>query len=186
MIATPAFAQASGTGGFGSTFSSLIPLLLIFLIMYFIIIRPQQKKAKEHNLMVNALKRGDQVLKQNEEAESSSNSTSVVYNFVAGIFTFIFRWTIPAPPEEDSADTECNVATVIGTLMTFFYLSALSYGAYYDVVYLCNQTPYLSQEAAGAVLLAAGAQIPDLLAAVSLTKAGMPYSAISSTISRER
>ena len=64
MIATPAFAQASGTGGFGSTFSSLIPLLLIFLIMYFIIIRPQQKKAKEHNLMVNALKRGDQVLTQ--------------------------------------------------------------------------------------------------------------------------
>ena len=130
-------------------------------------------------------KEGDQVLKQNEEAESSSNITSVVYNFVAGIFTFIFRWTIPAPPEEDSADTECNVATVIGTLMTFFYLSALSYGAYYDVVYLCNQTPYLSQEAAGAVLLAAGAQIPDLLAAVSLTKAGMPYSAISSTISSQ-
>ena len=64
MIATPAFAQASGTGGFGSTFGSLIPLLLIFLIMYFIIIRPQQKKAKEHNLMVNSLKRGDQVLTQ--------------------------------------------------------------------------------------------------------------------------
>jgi preprotein translocase subunit YajC len=64
MIATPAFAQASGSGGFGSTFGSLIPLLLIFLIMYFIIIRPQQKKAKEHNLMVNALKRGDQVLTQ--------------------------------------------------------------------------------------------------------------------------
>ena len=64
MIATPAFAQASGSGGFGSTFGSLIPLLLIFLIMYFIIIRPQQKKAKEHNLMVNALKRGDEVLTQ--------------------------------------------------------------------------------------------------------------------------
>ena len=58
MFVTPAFAQATGSGGFGSTIGSLVPLLLIFLIMYFIIIRPQQKKAKEHNLMVNALKRG--------------------------------------------------------------------------------------------------------------------------------
>ena len=64
MFVTPAFAQAAGSGGFGSTIGSLVPLLLIFLIMYFIIIRPQQKKAKEHNLMVNALKRGDQILTQ--------------------------------------------------------------------------------------------------------------------------
>ena len=64
MFATPAFAQATGSGGFGSTLGSLVPLLLIFIIMYFIIIRPQQKKAKEHNLMVNALKRGDQILTQ--------------------------------------------------------------------------------------------------------------------------
>ena len=64
MVTSPAFAQATGSGGFGSTFASLVPLLLIFLIMYFIIIRPQQKKAKEHNLMVSALKRGDQVLTQ--------------------------------------------------------------------------------------------------------------------------
>ena len=64
MFFTPAYAQAAGSGGFGSTFGSLIPLLLIFAIMYFIIIRPQQKKAKEHNQMVAALKRGDQVLTQ--------------------------------------------------------------------------------------------------------------------------
>ena len=64
MFFTPAYAQAASSGGFGSTFGSLIPLLLIFAIMYFIIIRPQQKKAKEHNQMVAALKRGDQVLTQ--------------------------------------------------------------------------------------------------------------------------
>ena len=64
MFLTPAYAQASGSGGFGSTFGSLIPLLLIFAIMYFIIIRPQQKKAKEHKQMVIALKRGDQILTQ--------------------------------------------------------------------------------------------------------------------------
>ena len=62
MFFTPAYAQAAGSGGFGSTFGSLIPLLLIFVIMYFIIIRPQQKKAKEHNQMVTALKRGYHVL----------------------------------------------------------------------------------------------------------------------------
>ncbi len=64
MFFTPAYAQATGSGGFGSTFGSLIPLVLIFAIMYFIIIRPQQRKAKEHNQMVTALKRGDQVLTQ--------------------------------------------------------------------------------------------------------------------------
>ena len=64
MFFTPAYAQASGSGGFGSTFGSLIPLLMIFAIMYFIIIRPQQKKAKEHKQMVIALKRGDQILTQ--------------------------------------------------------------------------------------------------------------------------
>ena len=64
MFFTPAYAQAAGSGGFGSTFGSLIPLLLIFAIMYFIIIRPQQKKAKEHKQRVTELKRGDQVLTQ--------------------------------------------------------------------------------------------------------------------------
>jgi len=61
MFATPAFAQsAGGAGGFGS----LIPLVLIFAIMYFLLIRPQQKKVKEHQKMVEALRRGDQVVTQ--------------------------------------------------------------------------------------------------------------------------
>ena len=43
---------------------SLIPLILIFGIMYFLLIRPQQKKLKEHQMMVAALRRGDQVITQ--------------------------------------------------------------------------------------------------------------------------
>ena len=39
-----------------------IPLILIFIIFYFFLIRPQQKKVKEHKLMVNSLKRGDKVI----------------------------------------------------------------------------------------------------------------------------
>lgn len=64
MFATPAFAQATGAAGAGSAFASFIPLILIFAIMYFLLIRPQQKKMKEHKAMVEALRRGDQVLTQ--------------------------------------------------------------------------------------------------------------------------
>jgi len=46
----------------GSGFAQFIPLILIFVIFYFFLIRPQQKKIKEHKLMVTALKRGDEVV----------------------------------------------------------------------------------------------------------------------------
>ncbi len=46
----------------GSGFAQFIPLILIFVIFYFFLIRPQQKKVKEHKLMVAALKRGDEVV----------------------------------------------------------------------------------------------------------------------------
>ena len=63
MFATPAFAQAAG-GGAAGAFGSFIPLILIFAIMYFLLIRPQQKKMKEHQAMVEAVRRGDQVITQ--------------------------------------------------------------------------------------------------------------------------
>ncbi|MEY4982270.1 MAG: preprotein translocase subunit YajC [Pseudomonadota bacterium] len=62
MFATPAFAQAAGGASAGSAFASFVPLILIFAIMYFLLIRPQQKKMKEHKAMVEALRRGDQVM----------------------------------------------------------------------------------------------------------------------------
>ena len=46
----------------GSGFAQFIPLILIFVIFYFFLIRPQQKKIKEHKLMVASLKRGDEVV----------------------------------------------------------------------------------------------------------------------------
>jgi preprotein translocase subunit YajC len=64
MFATPAFAQAAGGAGAAGAFASFVPLILIFAIMYFLLIRPQQKKLKEHKAMVEALRRGDQVLTQ--------------------------------------------------------------------------------------------------------------------------
>ncbi len=62
MFATPAYAQAAG--GAGGAFASFIPLILIFGIMYLLLIRPQQKKMKEHKAMIEALRRGDQIVTQ--------------------------------------------------------------------------------------------------------------------------
>ena len=46
----------------GSGFAQFVPLILIFVIFYFFLIRPQQKKVKEHKIMVASLKRGDNVI----------------------------------------------------------------------------------------------------------------------------
>ena len=63
MFVTPAYAQAAGgAGDSGSFVTSLLPLVLIFVIFYFLLIRPQQKRAKEHKLTVSNLRRGDQVV----------------------------------------------------------------------------------------------------------------------------
>jgi len=65
MLISPAFAQAAGGAAQPSLLTSgLIPMILIFVIMYFLLIRPQQKKMKEHRAMVEALRRGDQVITQ--------------------------------------------------------------------------------------------------------------------------
>lgn len=64
MFVTPAFAQTAGGAGAASALAQFLPLILIFGIMYFLLIRPQQKKLKDHRAMVEALRRGDQVLTQ--------------------------------------------------------------------------------------------------------------------------
>jgi preprotein translocase subunit YajC len=64
FFVTPAYAQAAATGGAASAITSFVPLILIFGIMYFLLIRPQQKKLKDQKAMVEALRRGDQVLTQ--------------------------------------------------------------------------------------------------------------------------
>lgn len=60
-VITPAYAQVPGAGG-GDIFLQLVPFILIFVIMWFLIIRPQQKRVKAHQEMVKALRRGDQVV----------------------------------------------------------------------------------------------------------------------------
>ena len=62
MFVTPAYAQAAGAAGAGSLIGSMLPLVLIFGIMYFLLIRPQQKKMRNLKAMIDAVRRGDQVL----------------------------------------------------------------------------------------------------------------------------
>jgi len=59
MLISPAFAQSAGGPDFGL---QIVPLVLVFAIFYFLLIRPQQKRAKEHKSMLAGIKRGDRVV----------------------------------------------------------------------------------------------------------------------------
>ena len=61
MFVSPAYAQAAAGGG-GSGFEAFLPLILIFGVFYVLLIRPQQKKMKEHKATLSAIRRGDKVV----------------------------------------------------------------------------------------------------------------------------
>jgi preprotein translocase subunit YajC len=61
ILISPAFAQAAG-GGAEAGIMSFLPLILIFAVFYFMAIRPQMKRQKEHKSMVEALQKGDEVI----------------------------------------------------------------------------------------------------------------------------
>lgn len=63
MFITSAYAQAaSGAAQGAGIMSSLLPIALIIPVFYFLLIRPQQKKAKEHKALISAIKRGDRIV----------------------------------------------------------------------------------------------------------------------------
>jgi preprotein translocase subunit YajC len=66
MFISSAFAQtapaAAAGGDLQSTLMSMLPLLLMFAVLYFVMIRPQMKKQKEHRAMIDALAKGDEVV----------------------------------------------------------------------------------------------------------------------------
>ncbi|MFT5067813.1 MAG: preprotein translocase subunit YajC [Reinekea sp.] len=77
---------------------SLIPLILIFGIMYFLLIRPQQKKLKEHQVMVAALRRGDQVITQGgimgKVVKVKDDAAEVEVEIASGVTVRVIRSTI--------------------------------------------------------------------------------------------
>ncbi|MBB6576171.1 preprotein translocase subunit YajC [Comamonas odontotermitis] len=66
MFISSAFAQtapaAAASGGMTSTLTSMLPLVLMFVVLYFLMIRPQMKRQKEHRSMIDALAKGDEIV----------------------------------------------------------------------------------------------------------------------------
>lgn len=68
MFISPAFAQtapaaaASGGGDLMSSITGMLPLVLMFVVLYFVMIRPQMKRQKEHQAMITALAKGDEIV----------------------------------------------------------------------------------------------------------------------------
>ena len=61
MFISPAYAQVGGSGGSGGL-EAMLPLVLIFVVFYFLLIRPQQKKMKDHRAMLGDVRRGDKIV----------------------------------------------------------------------------------------------------------------------------
>ena len=62
MFISTAWAQGAGAGGGGGLLEAMIPLVLIFAVFYFLLIRPQQEKMKAHREMLTAVRRGDKII----------------------------------------------------------------------------------------------------------------------------
>ena len=61
MFISSAYAQTAAGGDMSSTLTGMLPLVLMFVVLYFVMIRPQMKRQKEHKSMIEALARGDEV-----------------------------------------------------------------------------------------------------------------------------
>ena len=98
MLISPAYAQAPGAGLFDqSALIQFLPLVLIFVVFYFLLIRPQQKKQKDHRVMLDALRRGDRVVTGGGILGSVSKVVSpeeVEVDIASGVRVRVLRSTI--------------------------------------------------------------------------------------------
>ena len=95
MLVSPAWAQ-SGGGGFGGI-ESLLPLVLIFVVFYFLLIRPQQKKAKVHREMLGNLRRGDRIVTNGGLVGNVTrvpNDTELIVEIADGVKVRVMRGMI--------------------------------------------------------------------------------------------
>jgi preprotein translocase subunit YajC len=102
MLISPAYAQSGG--GFGGM-ESLLPLVLIFVVFYFLLIRPQQKKAKAHREMLGNLHRGDRIVTNGGligKITRIPNDAELILEIAEGVKVRVLRGMI----SEVSAKTE--------------------------------------------------------------------------------
>jgi preprotein translocase subunit YajC len=101
MFTTPAYAQGFGLGGDGGqAIVQFLPIVLIFVVFYFLLIRPQQKKAKEHKTMLSALRRGDRVVTGGgivgTVARVNANDEEIAVDIAENVRVKVLRSTITA------------------------------------------------------------------------------------------
>lgn len=98
MLVSPAFAQAAGqTGGIAGGIESFLPLILIFVVFYFLMIRPQQKRMKAHKEMLGQLRRGDRVVTQGGilgTVNKVVDEKEVIVEIAEGVRVRVLRATI--------------------------------------------------------------------------------------------
>lgn len=97
MFISTAWAQAGGAGGGGDIFTAMLPLVLIFAVFYFLLIRPQQKKMKTHNQMIGNLQRGDKIITGggiHGKVTKVLNEAEVMVEIAEGVRIKIARGTI--------------------------------------------------------------------------------------------
>ncbi|MDP2867790.1 preprotein translocase subunit YajC [Methyloversatilis sp.] len=80
MFISPAYAQAAGSADPTGGLMGLLPILLMFVVLWFLMIRPQMKRAKEHKALIEALTKGDEVVTQGGMA---GRITKVGDNFIS-------------------------------------------------------------------------------------------------------
>ena len=96
MLISPAYAQGAGLMD-QSALVQFLPLVLIFIVFYFLLIRPQQKKQKDHRTMLDALRRGDRVVTGGGILGTVSKVTSpeeVEVDIASGVRVKVLRSTI--------------------------------------------------------------------------------------------
>ena len=64
MLISAAYAQAAGPASTQDTLMGLLPMILMFVVLYFLMVRPQMKKSKEHKALIESLQKGDEVVSQ--------------------------------------------------------------------------------------------------------------------------
>mmetsp|Transcript_1324 Transcript_1324/g.2808 ORF Transcript_1324/g.2808 Transcript_1324/m.2808 type:complete len:441 (-) Transcript_1324:125-1447(-) len=118
---------------------------------------------------------------ETDEARGSSLASAGfggrIYSSFEQLWMRIFSWTI-FPPDEEQQTARGST----GCVMTFCWLSLISSALYHLTSRFCTYVPYLDPATVGATVLAVGAQLPDALGAIALTRAGMHEGAISSAL----
>lgn len=111
MFISPAYAQTAD-GGTTAVIMQLLPLILIFAVFYFLLIRPQQKKMKEHRALLGQLKRNDKVVTAGgivgTIAKVRDDSDEIEVEIAPGVRVTVVRGTIASvvKPPEPANDTK--------------------------------------------------------------------------------